>query len=63
MILLCLLVVYFVELIKCLLKAVAICLFVMCVFLSKVIILFGACLGFLLDKVWIVFQRMLEFCL
>ena len=63
MILLCLLVVYFVEFINCLLKAAAICLFVMCVFLSKVIVLFGACLGFLLDKVWIILQRILEFCL
>ena len=63
MILLCLLVEYFVELINCLLKAVAICLFVICILLSKVIVLFGACLGFLLDKEWIVFQRILELCL
>jgi hypothetical protein len=52
---------YFVELINSLLKAVAIYLFVICVFNKKVMVLLGAYLGFLLNKVWIVFQRILEF--
>jgi len=63
MILLVLLVEYLVEFTNCLLKAVAICSVETQILLSNFIVLLGSCFDFLLDKLLIVFHKILVFCL